>query len=323
MAGFRVLVVVLVVGVSALAAGSAGASTVYRTFVAPATGNDANDCSRAAPCLTLQRALNQVQAHGTVTVLESGVLGQGATVSKAVTVNVPAGIDAGLARSTGTLLIVNAPTDAVVTINGLTLDGHGSAQTAISYSQGQQLALNRVTITDFSASLSSGVYEAPRANNTHLKLYMNDSFVSGTGGSAYSAAVWVNDSHGGDYTGGTAVASLTNDRLEGNTNGVKVGDAVLGGAGARAQVVHSIITGDGGGYGVQTNSGTNAVVVDSTIAENNIGLEGTWSDAPIFVRHSTITGNNGGVNGYVYTGGDNVLIGNSTDGSFAGPIPLK
>jgi len=326
MARFRVLVVVLVVGVvSALSAGSAGASTVFRTFVAPVTGSDANDCSRAAPCLTLQRALNQVQAHGTVTVLESGVLGQGATVSKAVTVNVPAGIDAGLSRSTGTLLVVNAPTSAIVTINGLGFDGHGTATMAISYTSGQALTLSRISISDFSSasttscginsqlgdlSTSCGVYAVPATSNTHLKTYLNDSSISGTG-----TAVYLFD---GDLASTSSFATLDNDRLEGNQNGVTVHQD------ARAQVVHSTIAGNGLGRGVQTlNSPGSAVVVGSTITDNNYGLQ-SCCFGPIYASHSTITGNNTGVAGSaVYTGGDNILIGNGTNGSFAGPIPLK
>jgi len=95
--------------------GSAAAALQARTFVSPGSGSDANDCSRTQPCLTLQRALNQVVDHGTVTVLDSGLLGTAATISKPVRVTVPAGVEAGLSRATGTLLRVTAPASAVVT----------------------------------------------------------------------------------------------------------------------------------------------------------------------------------------------------------------
>jgi len=299
-----------VVGVvSALAAASAGASTVFRTFVAPVTGNDANDCSRAAPCLTLQRALNQVQAHGTVTVLESGVLGQGATVSKAVTVNVPAGIDAGLSRSTGTLLIVNAPTSAVVTINGLTLDGRGTADIGIFYTSGLALYLNRVQITDFGTNATEGI-RASANDNVHLKLNFDHSFISGTRTAIFPVA----------FTNASVIIGLENSRLRGNSEGVFIQNGV------RAHIVRSVISGDGTGGGVQGEGSGQAMISDSTFEDNDVGLDATNGTA-IWVTHSMISGNNTGLvrntGGAIYTGGDNILVGNTTDGTFTGPIPLK
>ena len=175
----------LVPALTALAAGAlvltgpASAAQIH-TFVSPATGSDTNNCIRSAPCLTLQRALNQTSNHRTITVLESGILGSTATISKAVTINVPAGVDAGLSSLTGTLLTVNAPSSAVVTINGLTLDGRGGTSTGISYTSGLALNLNRVTITDFAVGTptgSDGINADGTVVDTHLKLrlvYLRD-----------------------------------------------------------------------------------------------------------------------------------------------------
>jgi len=312
MAGIRMLVVVLVAAVSVLAgAGSASASTLFRTFVAPVTGSDANDCSRAAPCSTLQRAVNQLQAHGTVTVLESGVLGQGATITKAVTVNVPAGIDAGLSRSTGTLLLVSAPSDAIVTINGMSFDGHGSAQYGIHYTSGLALFLNRVQITDFGAN-SDGVFEDAGAVNVHLKVSLDDSFIAG--------ATFGVDAEGFGSTS-TAFLSIDHSRLRGNGSEVVVEGT------ARALIANAVLAGNGVGFGLLVRTGAaTATIVGSMISDNNfgIGTEGT----KIYVSRCMIAGNNTGLDvsagGLIYTGGDNVLIGNGTDGSFnGGPIPLR
>src|SRR6266536_3405490 len=120
MSRLRIVIALAVVAGGALVgSGTASAALQVQTYVSPSSGNDANDCSRHSPCLTLQRALNQTVAHGTVTVLDSGNLGIAATITKAVRITVPAGIDAGLVRGSGTLLTVKAPSDAVITINGL------------------------------------------------------------------------------------------------------------------------------------------------------------------------------------------------------------
>src|SRR5439155_11335798 len=119
----RIRTAVVIAAVGALVgSGPASAALQVQTYVSPSTGSDANDCSRHSPCLTLQRALNQAVAHGTVTVLDSGNLGIAATITKAVRIAVPAGIDAGLVRAAGTLLTVKAGASDVVTINGISLD---------------------------------------------------------------------------------------------------------------------------------------------------------------------------------------------------------
>src|SRR5207248_1529773 len=178
--GRRIIGAAVAIAASAFVfSGSASAALQAKTFVSPGTGSDANDCSRHAPCLTLQRALNQVVDHGTVTVLDSGLLGTAATISKPVLITVPRGVEASLSRATGTVLRVTAPASAIVTINGLSIDGHGTADTAIAYSSGAALYLSRVSITDFAPGSSYGIYAATLAVSTHLKLSVADSFISG------------------------------------------------------------------------------------------------------------------------------------------------
>jgi predicted outer membrane repeat protein len=276
------------------------------SHISPSTGSDANDCSRHAPCLTLQRALNQTVAHGSVTVLDSGNLGIAATIAKAVTVTAPAGIHAWLERAASTLLTVNAPSDAIVTINGLSLDGRGTAQSGISYTSGGALYLNRVSISNFNLSYSVGLYAATNTAGVHLKVVVEDSFISGTEyGISGSAAA----------TGASSRVLLDNSRLRGNTTGVILN------LGARANISHSLVSGNGLGYGVYAQSGSIAWIVDSMFSDNDVGLYD--NGGAIYASRCVITANNTGVLGPVYTGGDNMLIGNTTNGSLAAPIPLK
>src|SRR5687767_12376798 len=65
--------------------GPAAASAAVRTWVS-GVGNDANPCSRTAPCKTFAGALAVTSAGGEISVLDPGGFGS-VTITKAVTIN--------------------------------------------------------------------------------------------------------------------------------------------------------------------------------------------------------------------------------------------
>src|SRR4029078_7560320 len=71
-----------------------------RTFVSAATGDDLNPCTLASPCRNLRRGVEAVAATGEVVTLDSGGYGT-LTISKSVTIAVPAGVYAGVTALTG------------------------------------------------------------------------------------------------------------------------------------------------------------------------------------------------------------------------------
>jgi len=144
----------------------------------------------------------------------------------------------------------------------------------------------------------------------HLKLNVDNSFISGTRTAIFNVA----------FTNASVIVGLENSRLRGNSDGVFVQNGI------RAHIVRSLISGDGTGGGVEREGSGQAIITDSTFEDNDVGLVATNGTA-IWVTHSMISGNNNGLvrnsGGAIYTGGDNVLVGNTTDGTFTGPIPLK
>jgi hypothetical protein len=114
----RLLVPMLVALATALPAVAA-----QRTFVAT-TGSDANACSLTAPCRSFGTAMTSTDVGGEIVVLDSGAYGR-VTVNKAVTIESPAGVYAGISVFAGTNGIdVNAP-GATVTLRGLSINGQG------------------------------------------------------------------------------------------------------------------------------------------------------------------------------------------------------
>src|SRR6201996_5707932 len=92
-----------------------------RTWVS-GVGDDANPCSRTAPCKTFAGAISKTAAGGEIDVLDPGGFGT-LTITKAITIDGNTGaIGAVLASGTAGFTINAAATD-VVTLRNLTING--------------------------------------------------------------------------------------------------------------------------------------------------------------------------------------------------------
>ena len=100
--------------------GSAASAQATRTWVS-GTGDDANPCSRTAPCKTFAGAISKTAAAGEINVIDTG--GYGAvTITKSITIrsdHVEAGV---LVSGTNGIVVSAGPTDSVV-LEGLDFDG--------------------------------------------------------------------------------------------------------------------------------------------------------------------------------------------------------
>src|ERR1700742_989506 len=83
-----------------------------RTWVS-GTGDDANPCSRTAPCKTFAGAISKTAAAGEINVIDTGGFGA-VTITKAITIrsdHIEAGV---LVSGTNGITVAAGPTDAVV-----------------------------------------------------------------------------------------------------------------------------------------------------------------------------------------------------------------
>src|SRR5580698_1816374 len=92
-----------------------------RTWVS-GVGDDANPCSRTAPCKTFAGAISKTSASGEINCLDPGGFG-GITITKAITLNCSATLGSILVAGTPGVTI-NAPA-AIVVLRGLQLQGLG------------------------------------------------------------------------------------------------------------------------------------------------------------------------------------------------------
>jgi hypothetical protein len=93
-----------------------------RTWVS-GVGDDANPCSRTAPCKTFAGAISKTAANGEINALDAGGFG-GVTITKSITISGDAAMAGILVAATNGITINAGPTD-VVHLRNLVLDGLG------------------------------------------------------------------------------------------------------------------------------------------------------------------------------------------------------
>src|SRR5437762_10508047 len=116
----------------AFCAWSGGAQAqATRTWVS-GVGDDANPCSRTAPCKTFAGAISKTAAGGEIDALDPGGFGA-VTITKAITIDGGGGQVAGILSGASNGIIVNAGVNDVVTLRNIRIDGAGAGLNGIQY----------------------------------------------------------------------------------------------------------------------------------------------------------------------------------------------
>src|SRR4051812_42997342 len=118
-----------------------------RTWVS-GVGDDANPCSRTAPCKTFAGAISKTAAGGEISVLDPGGFGS-VTITKAMTIN-GGGTLAGVLAAGVPGVIVNAGSADTVILRGLSIEGASSASHGVRFLAGGMLVIEDTTIAGFS-----------------------------------------------------------------------------------------------------------------------------------------------------------------------------
>jgi hypothetical protein len=123
-----------------------------RTWVS-GVGDDANPCSRTAPCKTFAGAISKTAAGGEIDALDPGGFG-GVTVTKAITLDGGAGQVASILVAAGTNgIVVNAGVADSVVIRNLSINGINGTGTGglngIRFLSGKSLRIENCNINGF------------------------------------------------------------------------------------------------------------------------------------------------------------------------------
>src|SRR3954454_13038375 len=110
---------------AAVALPATASAQATRTWVS-GVGDDANPCSRTAPCKTWAGAITKTAVGGEIDALDDGGFGA-LTITKAITIN-GGGHTASSLVLAGNAINVNAPANAQVVLQGIDLVGTNTAE---------------------------------------------------------------------------------------------------------------------------------------------------------------------------------------------------
>lgn len=133
-----------------------------RTWVS-GVGDDANPCSRTAPCKTFAGAISKTAAGGEINVLDPGGFGA-VTITKSISI-ISENFEAGVLVSATNGIIINAGATDVVILKGLDIEGLGSSSATIGINGINILSAQSVLIADCSINaFTTGINVAPTLN---------------------------------------------------------------------------------------------------------------------------------------------------------------
>jgi len=140
-----------------------------RTWVS-GVGDDANPCSRTAPCKTFAGAISKTAPGGEINVLDPGGFGA-VTITKSITIS-SVGFEAGvLVSGTNGIVVAAGPSDVVV-LEGLDFEGLGTGLDGIKVQSGLAVYVKNCKIHHF---LNNGINMA--SSTSGARLVVKDSFI--------------------------------------------------------------------------------------------------------------------------------------------------
>jgi hypothetical protein len=148
--------IVLLVGLLLAGMGS-GHAQATRTWVS-GVGDDANPCSRTAPCKTFQGAINKTAGGGQISVLDPGGFGS-VTITKSISI-VAEGDLGSILVSSGSGITVNAGATGVVYLRNLDIAGIGASQSGINIVRAAAVHVSNTSIHGFN-SAGTGISVVP------------------------------------------------------------------------------------------------------------------------------------------------------------------
>lgn len=266
-----------------------------RTWVS-GVGDDANPCSRTAPCKTFAGAISKTAASGEISCLDPG--GYGAvTITKSITIDCEDTQGSILASLTTGVILNGANID--VRLRGISINGAGNGTNCIRVlnSGNNRLTLDEVVCTGFT---QHGV--SVESNGGTMKLLVFSSSFRNLTGNGINT-----------FLSGVATATIAVQSSLFSLNGVGVNI----GAATTASVKDSIISQNT--TGLQAAFSTSVMSAnDNQVVSNTTGIS-ALSSATIRIGGNVVSGNTTGLSGSnIFTWGGNFVDGNGTNGTSNG-----
>ena len=255
---FRFTIKVLAIAIFMFAFATMTQAQASRTWVS-GVGDDANPCSRTAPCKTFAGAISKTAPCGEIDALDPGGFGA-VTITKSITLD-GTGTFASILASLTTGIIINATNTDVITIRGISINGFCNGIRGMNILQAKEVNVEDCVIFRFtnegilvneSNDMKLNVRNSVIRDNVGdgigvgttagvVKGTIIDSSLVGNGVGLrakknsrlhadhcnFSAST--NQGVLADGTGGTAVADITNSLISNNgTNGIEANAGGIG-----------------------------------------------------------------------------------------------
>ena len=272
-----------------------------RTFVS-GVGNDADPCSRTAPCRTFSGAFIKTATGGEISVLDPGGYGT-LLITKAITIDGGTGSGWGStlfsATNGFTINITTGLTSDKVILRNLSINGAGTTLgvDGVRFLDGAELTMENISIFNYGGDgLEVNQTQACRVN-------MRD----------------VTFSHGGVGIKSTSTASSVVMRLQDvrinamNSHGIQATNNTA----IFARNVHATrngLSGVGDGFRAEGNSTINCIDCDS-FANFSTGYNAVGLNANVRIIDSTAFNNATGIAGNVRSAGNNHFAANGANGA--------
>ena len=288
-----------------------------RTWVS-GVGDDANPCSRTAPCKTFAGAISKTAAGGEINTLDPGGFGA-LTITKAITIANDSAGEAGVLAAGTNGFVINAAATDKITIRGITFNGVGTGVNGIVFNSGASLSVENVSISGFS---NYGILVQP---STAGRVNIQDTTVESNGSGTTGGGVLVRP------TGtGSAAVDFSTTRLVNNVLGLRLENSIAGTGAITAAAVDTTAAGNVySGFVVAQTAGSGAVSLNidrSASVNNGVGVNLSGTGAVIRVGSSMVTGNGVGINSSttnLLSYGNNHVDDNTSPGTAMPVIPLK
>lgn len=272
----------------AAAVPASSSAQATRTWVS-GVGDDANPCSRTAPCKTWAGAISKTAAGGEIDALDDGGFGA-ANISKSITLDGGRHLAGILAAGTnGVIMSGPGPGLIRVTLRNLQINGAGTGTNGVRVLNNVDMV--RIENTEIFGFTQSGV-DLSIGNGVSRRVQIRKSSIYDNVGSIVGGAngIWLRPSGG---VGVTAKLTVTNSDVSDNGNNI-----VIDGTNAKAHAVlrnndiDDAGNGGGTGRGVQVIGANGLVRLDGNQVTGNVfGLVSTSGGIFESFRNNDLSGN--------------------------------
>jgi hypothetical protein len=278
-----------------------------RTWVS-GVGDDANPCSRTAPCKTFAGAISKTAAGGEIDALDPG--GYGAvTITKAITIDGGGGqVASVLVAGTNGIVVSAGASDVVILrnlrINGISGSGNGGIN-GIRFLAGQQLIVDNCDIFGFTTNgidVALAASGHAQVRNTTIR-NIGGFGIAATTASGFAVVQVLNSSFVGNQSADGGVAANTNGAITvSNSNFFTLATGAQAGANAILNIENSIFS----------SANVAITAAANTFSPVNVNNNSFYNIGTIF----------GGAGSYL-SAGNNKLGSSTSQGANPSPMTIK